>query len=352
VAIVSDQASRLRALMAAVEGRGETAVGVAPALSVGAPRGLVSFGPPAVRPRIDRAEDRGSASATDERRLAANARPREIRLARAIAVTSGKGGVGKTNIAVNLAACLSQRGRRVCLVDADLSLANADVLCNLVPTLTLEHVVTGRARLSEIMLAAPGGFRLIPGASGVARLAELDDQQRHRLLAQLETLDRVVDTIIIDTAAGISENVLSFVAAADQVYLVTTPEPTAITDGYGMIKALQARQVTTTIHLIVNMARDEAEGRNVHARIERVCQTFLGRSVGFAGTIPMDASVREAVRRRVPFTLHDPAGLASVEIGCLAGRIVAPQSDEATGADAPQGFFGRLARWINRMSGV
>ncbi len=137
-------------------------------------------------------------------------------MARVIAVTSGKGGVGKTNIAVNLAVVLARLGQRVCLLDADLGLANADVLCSLTPRLTLEHVISGRCRLAETMLLAPGGVRLIPGACGVARLADLAGADRLALLGQLEALERVTDTLIIDTGAGLSRNVLAFAAAAQK----------------------------------------------------------------------------------------------------------------------------------------
>ncbi len=201
------------------------------------------------------------------------------RLASAIAVTSGKGGVGKSNIAVNLAVCLARMGRRVCLLDADLGLANADLLCGLTPRLTLEHVVCGRCRLAEAMLLAPGGFRLIPGACGVARLADLGGRQRLALLEQLMGLERVADTVIIDTAAGLSTNVLAFAAAARRVLVATTPEPTAMTDGYGMIKALAARAPGTRVDLVVNMASSRAEAESVFWRMDRVSRTFLGRAL-------------------------------------------------------------------------
>src|SRR5262245_26048163 len=173
-----------------------------------------------------------------------NVRPpqaRRINLARAIAISSGKGGVGKSNLAVNLAVAMSGLGLKVCLIDADLGLANADVLCNLSPRLTLEQVVSGECRLADAMMLAPGGFRLIPGASGVARMADLGQSQRQALLEQLTMLEQVADIILIDCGAGISTNVVGFAAAANAVAVTTTPEPTAITDGYGMIKSLNSQ---------------------------------------------------------------------------------------------------------------
>lgn len=268
-------------------------------------------------------------------------RPMPRKLARAIAVTSGKGGVGKTNLAVNLAVCLARLGQRVCLLDADLGLANADVLCNLTPRLTLEHVVCGRCRLAEAVLAAPGGFCLIPGASGVARLADLDRESRRALLEQLVALERAADTVIIDTAAGVTANVLAFVAAAQRVVVTTTPEPTAMTDGYGIIKALVSRAAATRIELVVNMVGDEAQGEAVFGRMNRVSRTFLNRSLEFAGSIPMDPAVREAVQQRVPFVLYAPQSPATAAMHRLARRIA--------GLEAPpngQGFFSRLTAWF------
>jgi flagellar biosynthesis protein FlhG len=267
------------------------------------------------------------------------------RLARAIAVTSGKGGVGKSNIAVNLAVCLARLGRRVCLLDADLGLANADLLCGLTPRLTLEHVVCGRCRLAEAMLLAPGGFRLIPGACGVARLADLGGRQRLALLEQLTSLERVADTVIIDTAAGLSTNVLAFAAAARRVIVATTPEPTAMTDGYGMIKALAARAPRTRVDLVVNMAASRAEAESVFGRMDRVSRTFLGRSLELAGTVPTDPAVREAVRHRVPFVLFSPDSRATAALYRLAHRVAGVEP--AASARGTEGFFTRLAAWFS-----
>ncbi|MHC4126874.1 MAG: MinD/ParA family protein [Planctomycetota bacterium] len=266
------------------------------------------------------------------------------RLARAIAVTSGKGGVGKSNIAVNLAVCLARLGRRVCLLDADLGLANADLLCGLTPRLTLEHVVCGRCRLAEAMLLAPGGFRLIPGACGVARLADLGGRQRLALLEQLTSLERVADIVIIDTAAGLSTNVLAFAAAARRVIVATTPEPTAMTDGYGMIKALAARAPRTRVDLVVNMAASRAEAESVFGRMDRVSRTFLGRSLELAGIVPTDPAVREAVRHRVPFVLFSPDSRATAALYRLAHRVAGVEPAAARGTD---GFFTRLAAWFS-----
>ncbi len=265
------------------------------------------------------------------------------RLAQAIAVTSGKGGVGKSNIAVNLAVCLARLGRRTCLLDGDLGLANADILCNLTPRLTLEHVINGRCRLAEAMLLAPGGFRLIPGACGVAKLADLDGADRTALIGQLAALDHVADDLIIDTGAGLAATVLAFVTAASRVLVVTTPEPTAMTDAYGMVKALTARAPDLGISLVVNMVGPEQEGRDVFDRIDRVSRTFLGRALEYGGAIPNDDAVGEAIRHRVPFTLYAPDGPATAAVEALARSLLGMESGDATRG----GFFSRLATWFS-----
>ena len=280
------------------------------------------------------------------------------RLSRAIAITSGKGGVGKTNIAVNLAVALAQLGLRVCLLDGDLGLANADVLCNLTPRITLDQVISGKSKLNEVTMFGPGGFRLIPGASGVTRLAELSCAQRTRLLEELMQLERVADLLIIDTCAGIGSTVLSFAAAASTVIVVTTPEPTAITDGYGMIKALLTRSPQARIELVVNMAADQSDGRQVFARVDRVSRTFLNRPLVYAGCIEHDRAVVAAVRQRLPVVLLDSQCSAAQSMRTLARRVAGLDGrgeaaaagsvpvDAARDVRSSTSFFGRLASLI------
>ena len=272
---------------------------------------------------------------------------RRVDLAKAIAVSSGKGGVGKSNLAVNLAVAMSGLGLRVCLLDADLGLANADVLCNLSPRVTLEQVVLGQCRLADAMLLAPGGFRLIPGASGVARMADLEMGQRQHLLEQLQALERAADVILIDCGAGISSNVVGFAAAAHRVVVTTTPEPTAITDGYGMIKSLWSKSPLMNISLVVNMAYDDHEGQGVFNRINRVCRTFLNRSLEFGATIPNDPAVPLAVRQRIPFVLHAPDCRATTVVRHLAATLMnLADSQSAPASEPQQGFISRLAIWL------
>ena len=280
---------------------------------------------------------------------------RSTKRARVIAITSGKGGVGKTNLAVNLAARFAQAGKSVVLLDADMGLANADVLCGLDLRLNLAHVIARRAKLAEVIADAPGGFKLIGGASGLARMADLPASEHRRLLESLAELERSCDLILIDTGAGISQNVLSFTRAADHVLVVTTPEPTAITDAYATIKVI-AREAPFAadrreISLLVNEVRSATEARGVHERVSKVVNNFLGLTLGDAGYLPLDPAVAKAVRQRTPFLISHPRCAASVCVTRLAMRLeagigAARPSEPATAA-RDGGFFGLLGRLLS-----
>jgi flagellar biosynthesis protein FlhG len=364
----NDQASILRRLVAGTtadpndESGGGVAIATAPGtatpppakvapggegtlLTPSVPTGAVSF-----RPRRSRTTPAAPKEATPvppapaSRRTARAEEPALPRLARAIAVTSGKGGVGKSNVAVNLAVAMSRMGRKVCLLDADLGLANADVLCNISPHLTLQHVVTGRCGLTDVMQVGPGGFRLIPGASGVSAMADLGRGPRTHVLRQLAMLERVADVIIIDCAAGIGAVVLAFAAAAHTTLITTTAEPTAVTDAYGMMKSLVRRAPDAGAHLLVNMASSDVEAAEVHRRMNRVTESFLKRSVGYAGAIPWDPAVPGAVQHRLPFTLFAPESPATRSMHDLARRLMGVES--RSDAERRRGFFARLASWF------
>ena len=286
--------------------------------------------------------------ATQLRRMARQTTTRggEVRRATVIAVTSGKGGVGKSNIAVNLAIKLASASKRVVLLDADLGLANADVLCNIDLPSNLSHVISQKRELSDVMVAGPGGFQLIGGASGLARMADLSDYDRQRLVSALAELEARTDIILIDTGAGISPNVLSFTRCADQVLVVTTPEPTAITDAYAVIKVISRDAPERPLSLLVNQVRQNGEGQLVYERIAKVARQFLGVHVLDAGFVPSDPEVPNAVRRRTPFLISSPRCPASVSIGQLAMRLErgVSLSVDTTGG----GFFNRMSRWFRR----
>jgi flagellar biosynthesis protein FlhG len=233
-------------------------------------------------------------------------------------------------------------GRRVILLDADLGTANADVLCDVRPSSTLAHVVAGRRSLDEAMTPAPGGFRLVAGASGLAQVDSLTEFERARLWQQIEQLESDADVILIDTGAGVGPNVMTFAAAADDLLVVTTPEPTAITDAYAVIKTVQRhREESPSIRLAVNMVRDAAEGHEVYHRIQGVCRRFLSLEMTYAGYIVSDPRVTQAVRRRRPFVLDAPHCDASACIGQLAHRI-----DRHAAEPRGTGFLRRMAVWL------
>jgi flagellar biosynthesis protein FlhG len=268
------------------------------------------------------------------------ARPR----ATVIAITSGKGGVGKSNIAVNLAVKFAGAGKEVILLDADLGLANADVLCNLDLPFNLSHVISRKKDVREVMYKAPGGFRLIGGASGLARMADLTEFDRQRLVNALAELEQSADIILVDTGAGISPNVLSFTRAADDVLVVTTPEPTAITDAYAVVKVISKDGQSRRVSLLVNQARSASEGKVVFERIAAVAKKFLNVNLLDAGHVLADSEVPTAVRKRVPFVIGAPRSHASHCVTQLAMRLAEGVALTSDGG----GFFNRMSRWLFR----
>lgn len=249
------------------------------------------------------------------------AQPARPRLAHALAISSGKGGVGKSTVAVNLAVMLSRMGRRVVLLDADMGTANADVLCNIMPVHTLAHVVAGRRQIEDVVVEAPGGFSLIPGASGLAQMAALSVDERERLIHQFARLEQAYDVLLIDTGAGIGPTVLSLLTEADRVLVVTTPDPTAITDAYAVIKTAFRQRPSLDARLLVNQASDQDEAVQVYTRVANVCRKFLGIDLLYAGCLLSDQSVRESVRSRRPFALDTRQTPATIAINALAHRL-------------------------------
>ncbi|MCW5775109.1 MAG: P-loop NTPase [Phycisphaeraceae bacterium] len=250
-----------------------------------------------------------------------------------LAIGSGKGGVGKTNLAVNLCIALARSGRRATLLDADLGMANADVLCGLSPHRRLDALLVGHdapARLSmrDVAVDAPGGFLLVPGAVGVARVADLDAPRRAALVAGLAELEAVSDLIVIDTGAGIGRDVTTFMLAASLAIVVATPEPTSIADAYGLIKCLhlvsrERGSALPRLGLVVNQARSDAEASAVHARLSSCMGRFLGFEVPMLGRIAQDSRVSAAVRRRVPHSIRWPRSRASRDVRHLSTSVVA-----------------------------
>jgi flagellar biosynthesis protein FlhG len=261
------------------------------------------------------------------------------RSALTVAVMSGKGGVGKSNVAVNISICLAERGLRVALVDLDMGLANADLLMDLHPRYTLAHLVAGVRTIDEISVAGPGGIRFIPGASGTHGLANLSEFERQNLISQLHKLEANTDIIVFDLGAGISRNVTSFAHAADRAWVVTTPEPPALTDAYATIKALHREQYRSPIALVVNMANSRAEAQLAFRRVAGVARKFLNFPIADGGYMLQDTAVELAVQARCPFVIRYPGSNASACIAAMASEVA------RTCAAPPRrgGFFKRVA---------
>jgi len=266
------------------------------------------------------------------------------RKARLITITSGKGGVGKTSVATNVAIEMALRGQRVVVFDADLSLANIDVLLGLRPRFNLNHVVNGERTLSEVLVKGPHNIQIVPASSGVQALANLSREQIDRLTGQFSRLERNCDFLLIDTAAGISDNVMSFVHAADEVLIVTTPEPTAYTDAYAMIKVISEQQAPGEIGLVINMAQSRREAQNAAAGIVLISKQFLQVGVKDYGYVPRDPEVPRAIRRQEAFTLYNPSAPASRSIRALAVRLLKERVPESK--DRMRGFMERFTAYF------
>lgn len=253
--------------------------------------------------------------------LAAGNGARESGPVQVIAVTSGKGGVGKTNVVANLAVALAQAGKRVLVLDADLALSNLDVLLGLVPRYTLEHVLAGEKPLSDVILPGPGGIMILPASCGLQDLTALTRDQQLILQEQLDQMAPSVDTLLIDTGAGISSNVLFFAVAAQQIMVVASPEPTSLTDAYALMKVLSHRFSERRFRLLVNMARNQAEGREVYRKIGLVADRFLDISIDYVGHIPADDYVPMAVRQQRAVVDLIPQAPSSKEFYRLAKTV-------------------------------
>ena len=237
-------------------------------------------------------------------------------------VTSGKGGVGKTNLSVNLAACLAEAGKRVVLLDADLGLANVDVMLGMTPSLNLFHLFHEGAQLSDILFDTPFGFRILPASSGTSEMLALSTGQKLELLEAVDVLDAEADYLIVDTGAGINDNVVYFNIAAQERILVLTPEPTSLTDAYALIKVMKFKHGVERFRVVVNMAQSVKSAKEIFARLHMACEHFLsGVSLDLAGIVPRDPAVRKAVVRQRPFVLDQPESQASRAVRQVARLI-------------------------------
>lgn len=240
---------------------------------------------------------------------------------RVIAITSGKGGVGKTNIAANLAYIFSKMGKRVLLLDADTGLANIDVILGITPKYSLFHVLHGEKTLSEATVQGPGGIKILPATSGIQEMAELSRDQKLTLLKELDGLIESLDFMFIDTAAGIAENVMYFNMVAEEIIIVVSPEPTSLTDAYALIKLLYQDYATKRFMLLVNMVTGPNEAKEVYRRLNNATDHFLNLSVEYLGYILCDKTVHEAVKQQTMLVKLSPHSRASKCLFTVAEKL-------------------------------
>ena len=261
---------------------------------------------------------------------------------RIIAVSSGKGGVGKTNMSINLALAYAQIGKKVIVMDADLGLANVNVALGIIPKYNLYHLVRKQKKMKEIILDTPFGIQIVAGASGFSKIANLSDAERETFISELSELSNA-DIIIIDTSAGVSNNVLAFIAAADDALIVTTPEPTAITDAYGIIKiiATEVDYLNLGLKLIVNRVKSVTEGKKVAERVINIAGQFLNLKIDYLGYVYEDPAVPHSILKQKPFLSVEPNCKAAICIKHIVSRLEKMEYKEGSG----------LSRFIMKLMG-
>lgn len=265
--------------------------------------------------------------------------PVKARNVKTIAVASGKGGVGKTNVVANLAIALKKLGKEVMIFDADLGLSNIDVLLHLAPRYNIQHLLAGDRGLDEVVVDGPHGVKILPASSGVQELTALNEFQRLKLLELFDSYEDNLDLLLVDTAAGITENVAFFCVAAQETIIVTSPEPTALTDAYALIKVLFTRYQEKEFNILINSARSSDEALEMFRRLSIAAERFLNISLDYLGYIPFDESVKKAVRSQRAFVDLYPGSLASKRICDIASRISSSNNKVKGGL---QFFIGNL----------
>ncbi len=268
------------------------------------------------------------------------------KIARTITVTSGKGGVGKTSLVANLAICLAQAGQRVIILDADLGLANIDVVFGIRPKYNLMDVINGDMDIDSIMVSGPYGIQIIAGGSGVMELADLEQDKAERLFNQLRFLEDKTDFLLIDTGAGISKSVISFCQAADQVVVITTTEPTSLVDAFGIIKVLSNKRPDAYVSALVNKVDDIEEGMQIYGRLSKVAKEYLNDfEVHYLGCLKQDRNMHIAVRQQTPLMMFSPMSPVAVELRKIVSQSFYELPEQyQKNEEENEGFFKRLAK--------
>lgn len=262
-----------------------------------------------------------------------------------LAITSGKGGVGKTTLSANLAIALAGRSQRVTVFDADIGLANLDVMLGRPAKGTLQEVISGAKSLKDVIEDGPGGIKFVGGGSGIETMINLTGRAGDAFLRDISDLEKTTDYLIFDTGAGIDANVMAFLTAATEVIVIITPDPASLTDGYATAKAIITSDPNVNVKIIMNMVDDEAQARAVFAKLTSISQQFLGVPLGYAGYVRADARAAKCVRQRKPWMLGDPQAPASKDVDRIAatmlGEYVSAHSEQSSFADRLRGLFAR-----------
>lgn len=265
--------------------------------------------------------------------------------ARVITITSGKGGVGKTNFAVNLAIYLSKIGKRVTVLDADFGLSNVEILLGVIPKYSLADVITGKSSIGEIITEGPMGVQFVSGGSGLNELANITNRQMSYIIEKFAYLDTISDFILIDTGAGISNSVINFIKASDEAVIVTTPEPTSITDAYSLIKTVnEETDRLPKFKMVINRVDDLKEGSNIFEKLEKVANRFLGVNIEYLGSIPYDDNLVKAVKKQQPAIIYFP--------NCTFSKSMGEIADKLLDIPAKQGHESGIKLFMKRLSNI
>ncbi|MBR4726084.1 MAG: MinD/ParA family protein [Lachnospiraceae bacterium] len=287
----------------------------------------------------------------DQLRKLVNKQKKVRKVSRVITVTSGKGGVGKSTLTVNLAIQMSRMGKRVIILDADFGLANIEVMLGIRPTYNLADLMFRGKDLKEIITEGPEGIGFISGGSGIQELSRLTRDQVIYLVQKLYELDELADIILVDTGAGIADSVLEFVSASNEVLIVATPEPTSITDAYALLKTLNRKsdyaRETTSIKMVANRIKDEEEGLTLHNKLGVVVEKFLNIKIEYLGGIHQDVNCQKAIMKQEPVTIGFPTSSTSKEINAIAGKLLDIKVEEKEGRGIAQ-LFNRWMKNIDR----
>lgn len=261
---------------------------------------------------------------------------------RIIAVTSGKGGVGKTNFTVNLALALIEYDYKVIIMDGDLGLANVDVACGLAPKYSLKHLLSGEKKIEEIILSGPKGIGILPGGSGVQEMQNLEKEDLQNVVVNLGRLERMADILIIDTGAGLNQTVMNFLLAADDIILITTPEPTSLTDAYGLLKALHEENRDRKVNIVVNKVHKEGDAQSTFSRLNVAVRRFLDGSLNLLGWVYDDPHVSQSIMKQEPLGLLFPSSTAYRCIQWIAGNVAGIYQNPPQQSGGIRKFLGSL----------